>query len=178
MPAFRNRPSAQNTICKRPGFHRRSFSASGGSDARGRFTGLESYSGQGKTLWILGIAEPESVSSSENAEAAETRSPTALELVSGRPVQVLQGLADRVPEQPSGPVVVRMGAVRRLRDDRVDHPQLEAMGRVGLEGRCSLALLVGVAPENRGAALGRDHRVDGVFLHQHAVGHGDGDRPA
>ena len=58
----------------------------------------------------------------------------------------------------------------RLRHDPVDHAELEAVRRVGLERRGRLLRLPGVAPEDRGAALGRDHRVDRVLLHQHAVG--------
>ena len=35
-----------------------------------------------------------------------------------------------------------------------------------------------VLPEDRRAALGRDHRVDGVLQHEHAVGDADGERAA
>ena len=59
------------------------------------FTGLELYSGRGKTLWILGIAALENVSSSENAEAPKTRSPAALQLIPASPFEVLECLADR-----------------------------------------------------------------------------------
>ncbi len=57
-------------------------------------------------------------------------------------------------------------------------PQLEAVRGVRLERRRGLLRLRRVAPEDRGAALGRDHRVDRVLLHQHAVGDGDRDRAA
>ena len=36
----------------------------------------------------------------------------------------------------------------------------------------------GVAPEDRGTALGADHRVGGILLHEHPVGHGKGQRAA
>ena len=41
-----------------------------------------------------------------------------------------------------------------------------------------LLRLGGVAPQDRGGAFGRDHAVDGVLQHQHAVGGGDGDGAA
>ena len=66
----------------------------------------------------------------------------------------------------------------RLGDDPVDHAELEAVPRVGLERRGGLLRLAAVAPEDRRAALGRDHRVDRVLLHQHAVGDGERDRAA
>ena len=66
----------------------------------------------------------------------------------------------------------------RLRDDPVDHAELEAVRGIGLEGGGGLPRLAGVAPQDRGAALRRDHRVDRVLLHQHAVGERDRDRAA
>ena len=36
----------------------------------------------------------------------------------------------------------------------------------------------GVAPEDRGTALGADHRIGGILLHEHPVGHGKGQRAA
>jgi pilus assembly protein Flp/PilA len=38
--------------------------------------------------------------------------------------------------------------------------------------------LVGGAPQDRGAAFGRDHRIDRMLEHQHPVGGGDRDRAA
>ena len=66
----------------------------------------------------------------------------------------------------------------RLRHDPVDHAELEAVRGVGLERGRGLLRLARVAPEDRGAALGRDHRVDRVLLHQHPVGERDRDRAA
>ena len=65
-----------------------------------------------------------------------------------------------------------------LRDDRVDDAELEAVGGVRLERRRRLPRLARVAPQDRGAALRRDDRVDRVLLHQHAIGDGDRDRAA
>ena len=48
----------------------------------------------------------------------------------------------------------------------------------GLNAAAAFFACAGVAPEDRRAALGRDHRVDRVLLHQHAVGERDRDRAA
>jgi len=64
-----------------------------------------------------------------------------------------------------------VGATHGLRHDLIDHAELvQVLGRQlqGLGRR--LATLLGAAPEDRGAALGRDHGIDGVLQHQHAVG--------
>ena len=50
------------------------------------------------------------------------------------------------------------------------------MERVRLEGRSGLLRLPRVTPEDRGTALGSDHRVDRVLLHQHPVRDCDRDR--
>jgi hypothetical protein len=55
-------------ICKRPGFSQEAFPQAGGPTLEAGITGLESYTGPGKSLWILGKAEPETVLLSENAE--------------------------------------------------------------------------------------------------------------
>src|SRR5215510_8844893 len=90
-------------------------------------TGLESYSGRGKRLWILGIAVRETVSSSENAERPEAGPPPAPELVPRHGLQVVERLPDRLSEQPGGRIRVGMGASRRLRNDAVDHAEPQAM---------------------------------------------------
>src|SRR5258708_7789818 len=60
-------------------------------------------------------------------------------------------------------------AFDRLWDDLVDDPGLQQVGRRNLQRRGRLHFLRRVAPENRRAALWRDHAVDRVFLHQHPV---------
>ena len=69
-----------------------------------------------------------------------------------------------------------MRAAGRLRYDPIDHTQLLQIlssdpHRLGGVGR----FLRG-APEDGGAAFGRDHRIDAVLKHQHAVRRGDADR--
>ena len=49
-------PAIENMICKRPGFTEEAFPQAGGPTLEAGFTGLESYSGPGKRLWILGKA--------------------------------------------------------------------------------------------------------------------------
>src|SRR5438067_1810177 len=77
--------------------------------------------------------------------------------------------------QPRGgavPVAVR--AAHRLRHDAVDDAQTQQLGGRGAHGLRRLRRLGGITPEDRRAALGRDHGVDGVLEHQHAVAHADG----
>src|SRR6202040_1617489 len=47
-----------------------------------------------------------------------------------------------------------------------------------LHARRGVLGLGGIAPKNRGGAFGRDHAVDGVLQHDHAIGGGDGDGAA
>ena len=90
----------------------------------------------------------------------------------------VERLRDRIAEQPRGAVVVLVRAAGRLRHDRVDDAEVVAEARRRLERGGGLLALVDVAPQDRGAALGRDHRVDGVLQHQHAIGDADRERAA
>ena len=71
-----------------------------------------------------------------------------------------------------------MRAADRLVDDLVDQAErLQAVRRdAQLLGGVGRAL--GGLPEDRGAALGRDHRVDRVLQHQHLVADADRQRAA
>src|SRR5688572_29131 len=114
----------------------------------------------------------------EDAHRAELGPPAAPELVR-RDVQELVEMGEERLPQEQGSLVVRLvGAALRLGDDPVDDTELEAVRGVRFERRCGLLRLGGVAPKNRGAALRRDHGVDGVLLHEHAVGDGDRDGAA
>src|SRR5205085_7517793 len=73
---------------------------------------------------------------------------------------------------------IAMRAPERLLDGFVDEAELvQAVGgeiqRVG-----GHFLLVLALPEDRGAALGRDHRIGAVLEHQQAVAHSDAERAA
>src|SRR5207244_10114113 len=122
-----------------------------------------------KDCGYWGNLPPKPFPSSENAERAEARAPPAPELVAWNRLQVVQRLPDRLSEKPGGRIRIVLGTSRRLGHDPVDNSEVEAVRGVGLERCCSFPLLVGVAPQNRSAALGRDHRVDRVLLHEHAI---------
>src|SRR5581483_9227431 len=166
------------------------FSTQRGVDARGRLLPASSRTGvnekpesPGISLWTVWTSSPErgtepTRTSREDAERAELRPPPAAQLVARDVREIVERLADRLPEEPCGLVVVDVGAARGLGDDRVDHAELEAVLGVGLEGRGGLLRLGGVAPEDHRAALRRDHGVDRVLLHQDPVGERDRDRPA
>jgi hypothetical protein len=66
----------------------------------------------------------------------------------------------------------------RLGDDGVDDAQAQQVGRGHLHHLGGLGGPAGVAPQDGRAALGRDHRVDRVLEHEHAVAHADGQRAA
>ena len=89
--------------------------------------------------------------------------------------ELVERVGDGRPEQPRGLVGTLLRTALGLGHDPVDHAELEAVGCIRLERRGGLARLAGVAPEDRRAALRRDDRVDGVLLHQHAVGERDRD---
>src|SRR5204862_288938 len=90
----------------------------------------------------------------------------------GVSVKRLRQLRAQHHAQPRGgavPVAVR--AAHRLRHDAVDDAQTQQLGRRGAHGLRRLRRPGGITPEDRRAALGRDHGVDGVLEHQHAVAH-------
>ena len=57
-------------------------------------------------------------------------------------------------------------------------PALSRSGAVSFSASAASTFLAGVAPENRRAALGRNHAVDRELLHQHAVADRDAERAA
>ena len=89
-----------------------------------------------------------------------------------------EGLVDGVVDASRGALGVDVGAAARLLDHAVDDAQRQKLrGRRpqrlgGLRGE------LGVAPQDGGAALGRDHRVGRVLLHEDAVGDGEGEGSA
>ena len=62
-----------------------------------------------------------------------------------------------------------MRAAHRFLDDLVDDRDFEQVRSRELQRRRGLDLLRRVAPQDRRAAFGRNHAVDGEFLHQHAI---------
>ena len=71
-----------------------------------------------------------------------------------------------------------MGAARRLGHDLVHDPEALEVGGRDLHGDGRFLGARGVAPQDGGAALGRDDRVDGVLQHVDPVPHRHGQRAA
>src|SRR5215217_405488 len=156
--------------------------------------GLEHISGPfplykaGKSLWRVWTIPAERLkcgfwgwarrASGVNAEGAKLRAAAAAELIAGDPLQLLESVAELLAEEPRCRVRIRVRPSLGLGHDGVDDAQLQAMRCVGLERLRGLARLRRVAPEDRSAALRRDHGVDRVLLHQHPVGGGDRNRAA
>ena len=57
-------------------------------------------------------------------------------------------------------------------------PSASRSGAVIFSASAASTLLAGVAPQDRGAALGRDHAVDRELVHQDAIADGDAERAA
>ena len=79
---------------------------------------------------------------------------------------------------PIARCAVAMRAAERLVDDPVDNAQRLEVGRGDPHRFRRIGRLVGGPPQDRRAAFGRDHRIDRMLEHQHAVGRGDRDRAA
>ena len=93
-------------------------------------------------------------------------------------VELGEELADRGADAGDGLGLVALGAAARLGDDAVDDAEGEQVLGGEAQGLGRLLHLLGVLPQDRGAALGRDHRVDRVLEHGDAVGGGEGDGAA
>src|SRR5213083_508123 len=86
--------------------------------------------------------------------------------------------AEGVAQGSRGGVGVGVGAPGRLRNDLVDHGQLQQVFGRDLQGLGRPFPLSGVLPENRRTAFGRNHRIHRVFEHQHPIGESYLVRPA
>ena len=71
-----------------------------------------------------------------------------------------------------------MGATQRFRHDPVDDPEPQQLRRGQAQRLGGFLRVSAVAPQDRGAALGRDYRIDGVLQHQDGIGGGERDRAA
>ena len=74
--------------------------------------------------------------------------------------------------------VVAVRAAERLVDDLVDEAELLQARRGDAEDLGGLGRVLGGLPQDRRAALGRDHRVGRVLQHQRDVADGDRERAA
>ena len=62
-----------------------------------------------------------------------------------------------------------MRPAKRFRNEGVDHPEILHVGRGNPQRLGSLLGMVAAAPQDRGASLRRNHRIDGMFEHDDAV---------
>src|SRR5437660_2810388 len=104
-------------------------------------TGVKSLLGERTHGKVLRLAPPE-------------------ELLDAEPLQVVEMALQGLAADARRCFRVRVGAPGGLGDDLVDHAEPEQVGRGDLEGFGGALALAGVFPENRGAALGGDDRVD------------------
>src|SRR5262249_40705460 len=109
-----------------------------------------------KLIEAAGFPQLVPVDSGENAERAEFGSAPALQVVAGDCIELVERLLERFPQQTRSRIRIGVGAALGLRDDAVDHAELEAVHGIGLECSRGLLRLARVAPENRRAALRRD----------------------
>src|SRR5262245_2494432 len=78
----------------------------------------------------------------------------------------LQRAAERGIEKGRRRGGIRVGATGGFLDDLVDDAEREEVGRGDLQRFGRFHLAAGVAPENRGTALRRNHAVDRELVHQ------------
>ena len=100
------------------------------------------------------------------------------QLGAGQHQQWRKGLLESISDRRDRFIRRPVRAAERLRDDLVDHPKLVQIlsreaHRLGGRGR-----LIAAAPQDGGAALGRDHRIHRVLEHQHPVRDRERDRAA
>src|SRR3546814_1730211 len=115
---------------------------------------------------------------SSDLHVEELLAPALLQLRAAVAQQLAQTLLKLVADRGESLLATAMGAAQRLRNDVVDDTEAQqVLGRQAQSLGRLLRLLAG-APENRGAAFWRDHRVDRVLQHVDAVGGGQGDGAA
>src|SRR6185436_12395438 len=78
----------------------------------------------------------------EHAHRAELRPARASENVPRDPIQLVERALHGLAEELGGKLRIVVCTTGRLRHDAVDHPELEAVGGVGLEGGSSLRRLL------------------------------------
>src|SRR6185503_10486560 len=98
------------------------------------------------------------------------------ELVDLELLELAQMAFQRVAEPQGSGLRIGVSASRRLGNDLIDHPQIEEVLRRDLEGLRGPLPLRRVLPQDGGAPLRGDHRIDGILEHQHAVGQADRER--
>src|SRR6185436_20599257 len=92
--------------------------------------------------------------------------------------QLLERLGERLAQRLGGRLRVAVRAAERLGDDLVDEAEGLQAARGDAERLGGLGRHLGAAPQDRGAAFGRDHRVGRVLQHEDEVADRDGERAA
>src|SRR5947209_9910707 len=110
----------------------------------------------------------------ERGQLAQPFVTPAQELCGGEGLQLPQGFGEDRAQQGGSALGVAVGAARRLRNNLVYNPEAAKVLRRQLQEARRFLLVVPVAPQNGGAALRTDHRVDGVLQHQDSIAHRDG----
>src|SRR5690606_18730218 len=100
------------------------------------------------------------------------------ELVYRETLELRHVANERGAQMARGQVPIHVGAALRLRHDLVADAEPEEVSSGQLECLRGLLLVLGGAPEDRGAPFGGDDRVDGVLEHEDPVGDADAERAA
>lgn len=113
-----------------------------------------------------------------HAELAESVVAVLAELFAGEFCEVGEGSVEAIFDGRGGFGGVTVGTGERFGEDAFDESEL--VGGIGGEFESSggLGFFHWVAPEDGGAALGRDDAIDSVLLHVNVVSDGDSDRSA
>jgi len=69
-----------------------------------------------------------------------------------------------------------MRSAQRLGHDAIDNPQPQEILSGQPQRLCRLLGVLAIPPQDRGAALGRDHRINRVLKHQHGIAGSKRDR--
>src|SRR6478672_10332826 len=114
-------------------------------------------------------AVPAAVESADREELGPALSAKLVAAKLGAAVQLLNQCTLQSANRGLG---IAMRTAQRLVDDPVDNAECLLVLRRDLHRFGSFWGLIGGAPQDRGAALRRDHGIDGMLEHQDAIGAG------
>src|SRR5258706_7895393 len=112
------------------------------------------------------------------AERAEFTVPALASLLGGQVLDFSQVALDRLAHGGGGAGRVRVRAARRLGNDLVDDAEVLHVAGGDLHGFRRVLLARRVLPENGGAALRGDDRIDRLLHHQDPVPDREAERPS